>query len=261
MKNAFTLKISWCVVLLFLSGILFGQKRYSLSLQVKQGITGLEQDGIEKESNIEYRTSVIPAGEFSTGINFDYSFFKKKYLSLSGGILWSYNSFTREKIAHTPNALNSKIYERYRTYRFQTHAIIFPIQLNTRWKKVGTSFGLVPRYPLKTKVVFEQLSGNTDTPENARLFTRTYEDGDIAIFSFTGSERVALDKDLDLIQYLVGLNLYLNDKISFEFEFKDFFNTNYLRKKYQDTSNNEADTESFNPNSTTISVGLNYRIF
>ncbi|MFK7774602.1 MAG: hypothetical protein AB8F94_20855 [Saprospiraceae bacterium] len=164
MKNAFTLKTSWCVIFLFLSVFLFGQKEYSLSFQLKHGITGLEGNEQPDGEFGRIIRETIPGGDFSIGIKTNFFFSEEKIISGNFGILWNYYSFARIEKENVPNAFGVRE-EHETTFRFSSHSVNFPMSLTTRFWRIGFSVGIIPRYHLSTKVnedaiIYSSISNN-----------------------------------------------------------------------------------------------------
>ncbi len=265
MKNAFSLKNSWCILFLFLSVFLFGQKG-SLSFQVKQGMTGFE---IKKFDNSSY--DKIIGGDFSIGLDYSYSFFKKKYFAGSFGILWNTSSFAERRIHETnfgfvfnvPTSISPRREET--TYRFHINSILFPLKIKTQVRKIGISLGLISRYHLSTKMLFEEITEVISAPLDYEVVAITYKAGETILDSplnYGRGEQLFLKDKMD-IQFLFGLGFFLNERISFELEYRDLLYNNNFLKMRRETFFGEWNIPSrkYDFSLATISIGVNYRIF
>lgn len=261
MKNAFSLKVSWCVIFLLLSVFLFGQKKYSLSLQVNQGIIGLEKDQKRILNFKEIQEETIPGGIFSAGIKNDFSFFRKEILGVSFGILWNYYSFVRKEDESSiflfgPGSLSD--FET--TFRFSSHSVIFPISLNTQIWKIGFSVGIIPRYHIGTKLTKELLIKFNDPTNDYEVKVLVYEAGKLntnVLSHFGCEEDVSLENQIDM-QILLGMNLFLSENLSLGLEYKNIVDVNYMKVFCSENHNNNI---NYDFNSRGITLGLSWRIF
>lgn len=261
MKNTFILKTSWCVIFLLLSVFIFGQKRYSLSFQIKQGITGIEKN-MEDD---QFSENIIPGGDLSIGIENDFYFFRKKYLSGSVGVLWNFNSFAKRTKRNTTifNSTGTSSFYSQRTFRFNSHSIIFPISLNTQLKNIGFSFGIIPRYHLSTKLIDEYLLNSSGIPNEYEVQSITYKAGkyvSISPFNMGSGADVFLQTKMD-VQFLVGVNLFLNDRLAFELEYKNIIDVNYLIIEVEPDFDVFTRPKWYDFNSKAITLGMSWRIF
>ena len=199
MKNAFTLKTSWCILFLFLSIVLFGQE-HSLNFQAKQGITGFRN---QKGYNSYPPQKIIPGGDFSIGLDYQFSFFSKKIFIGSVGVLWNTYSFARRSITETnvvfifniPTIIPPK--RDYTTHRFQSSSIMLPIKIKSQIKRIRLSLGLISRFHLSTKLYYEEIEEVISAPLNYESLAVTYMAGESisnSPFRNGHSERVFLKK-------------------------------------------------------------------
>lgn len=251
MKSTITLKICLSILFLFSSIIIFGQKRYSLSLQIKQGITGFGNDRNQTGSSFQEKLSVKLGNDISLGTGIDYFFGVKRRFSISGSVLWNFYTFQRkEESIFVPLGVPISIIEN-KTETFQCQSLLFPLKLNLQRKYFGFSLGVVPRHRLKTKVTidYQSLSGGTSLKELIYTRTQFFEGERLPDVPEYGS--IEFDSQMD-IQYLLGINFYLYNQLTFSLEFRNLILKNNLLINGIDF---------INPNTGTISLSMNWRIF
>lgn len=264
MKNAFSLKINWCLLFLFCSVLLFGQQ-HSLNFQVKQGITNFKN--LKRDYSGSEKFNIL-GGDFSIGFNYRYSFFKEKYFTGSVGVLWNHFSFSKRIISRTNYWINAPSFYPYEGYentdRFQTHSINFPIAVKTQVRKIGFSLGLISRVHLSSKLFYENLKKIKNAPLEYDLLKITYEAGETISDSplNSGREQRAYLKNKMDIQYLFGVEFFLHERMSFELEYRNLIYDNYFivaSESYTGLKNGYVERYEFSLG--TISIGVNCRIF
>ena len=171
------------------------------------------------------------------------------------GVLWNYNSFARRK--RFPFSGN------VRTYRFQSHSIVFPISLGMQLHKMGFSTGFIFRYHLSTKLLSEKLI-ELMSPFDYSLLQTTYKAGEYipsSPLNMGYGERAFLDDKID-VQFFFSYDFYLNDKFFISLEYRNLVEANYFNVESDVHSGIRGGfSRNYEFSSETISIGVNYKIF
>jgi len=167
-------------------------------------------------------------------------------MSSSGAILWNYYSFQRRE----ENSFSSILFD-IRNQNYQAHSILFPMKINRQLGKLSFSLGLVPRIRIQTKITVETFTRTIFSGSSIFDYNRyQFKVGEEYPIPPSSGGIAELEHRIDL-QYLIGVNYPVNGDFSIHAEFRNLVLENKLMW---------IEREIGNPNSGTISLGLNWRI-
>lgn len=212
----------------------------------------------EEPVNPLYETDIKYAPLYYTTIGFDLDCYISEYLSWRSSIAYEYGNFSKIE-TYNSAGVTRDTWTREIDYRFSTHSLLLPLQMNYHIDHFSISAGVVYVFHFATQVKVNETIWR-DGVLSSVLAERTHEDGDYdRIGSGNEQERITVELFRDFnIQMLLGIEYRIADRLVLTAEYRRFITENYLEKEHRRFNTGSTTITRFNPYPSLLSLGISY---